>query len=774
MTEPQDVISLEVELENLLSGNSKIKSFKQSYTINSHFIDRWKFNEYTYYSKTQLPISSRGLFIDSEKHEICIRGYDKFFSIDEVANTKVKALSETTKGPYTVSIKENGCIVFISGLADGTLLVCSKNNLYVPESEGGDSAKKFISKDHAKEGYLQLLRLFCNDTDRLKQLALDLYTSKLTAVLELCDDVFEEHVIAYDTEERAGLYLHGLNQNSIEFGTLSMEKVYDFAKKYGFKKVDYFEYATFDELMIFLHSGDSESTYKGKEIEGYVIRCFQKDSNNDFFFKFKFEEPYLLYRQLREVTNDYINTRERVHFFKKNKKITNMYLDFVIPQLLSDPKLCEDYAIHRKGIIKLRHDFFKQAGLLNQDTQTLNLKLLAELDEIVEELPINRETKYIVVPVSILGLGKTTFTSCLMDLYPKSISTVSSDLCQQRKNNIPVLISHSLQLLKDGYKMILFDRNNHLAIHRSLIIKELAEQKEKVFSHDVNIQVIALPFVDFETLTNKRIKALNNILLRGDEHPTIKADKLGVKGVSGILSRFVREFQQLNADEGFNLILRSILDNETMLAQVNSFFQSLDSHYGLENVLIEPVLDQSIVTKHVAAFTKSLQGRNLTKKLPKIVYFGVEIEPKKVEYLLKDIEYPRKFKLQGHYHVTVAFGKGKEQHEAFNRYISDFKEALENAPLGKVNNYFLPKCFQFKPQLLVYDDKAIAIQVSPVGDVSLGNRFPHITIAVDSVPPVYSNTLLEKYSNKGATDELKCIEFKDEFFLEGRLYAFLG
>ena len=776
MTDIQDVKTLVTKLEALSSGNSKIKSFKQDYTINSHSITRWKFNEYNYYSKTKLPISSRGLFIDNDESKICIRGYDKFFNIDEVFNTKMANLKKNTKGPYNITIKENGCILFTSGLKDGTLLVSSKNNLYVPDI--ADENKKIISKDHAKEGYTQILKLFKNDTERLKNFALELYKQNLTAVFELCDDSFEEHVIAYDSQETAGLYLHGLNKNSIQFETLPMKNVYDFADKYDFKKVDSFEYETFDKLFEFLNSEETDNTYKGKEIEGYVIRCFQKDTSNDFFFKFKFEEPYLLYRQLREVTTEYIKTRERIYFFKKNKKITNMYLDYVIPILENDPKLCEDYNVHRKGIIKLRTDFFRQAGLLNENTNTLNLKLLAELYDTVEKLPIDKNTKYIIVPISILGLGKTTFTSCLMNLYPKSISTVSSDLCQQRKNNIPTLMNSALKLLHDGYKVVIFDRNNHLPVHRDLILKEFAEQKEKFFPHDTNIQLIALPFVDLQSLTQKKQKALENILKRGDNHPTIKADNLGVNGVTGILNRFVREFKQFNFNdnnEGFDFALKSILDNDTLIRQVNAFFESLNSHYGLENVLQEPILDQATINKRVAEFEKILIEKSfIEKKLPKVVYFGVNIEPTVINSLLKNKEYPEMFTPKGEYHITVAFSKGKEQHEAFNYYLNEFKEILENAPLGKVKNYTLQKSYKFKPELLVFDSKAMAITVSPIGDVFIGNKFPHITVSINGVPPVYSNTLIEKYNKFDPKNKVESIEFENDIEIEGTLYAFLG
>ncbi|XBW38033.1 hypothetical protein QEN19_003618 [Hanseniaspora menglaensis] len=766
-----DITSLVSELEDLTTGSSKIKTYKQDYCLNTHSITRWKFKEFNYYSKIKLPISSRGLFIDNKNSKICIRGYDKFFNIDEVSATRLPNIKSNTKGPFNVTIKENGCILFISGLSDGTLLVSSKNNLYVADSQD----KKIVSKDHAKEGYQQLLKLFNNDASRLQQLALELYTNNLTAVLELCDDSFEEHVVAYNTLETAGLYLHGLNRNTIQFNTLPINQVYQFAEKYGFKKVDSFQFETFEELFTFLNSEDSEYTYKGREIEGYVIRCFEKNLGNDFFFKFKFEEPYLLYRQLREVTNEYINTKERVFFFKKNKKLTNMYLDYVIPILDNDEKLCEDYVVNRKGIIKLRTDFFKQAGLLDKITGTLDLKLFNEMDDEPTVLPINKDTKYIIVPVSILGLGKTTFTACLLDLYPKSISTVSSDLCRQRKNNIPVLMESALKLLSEGFKVVVFDRNNHMLEHRELIIKELQQQKEMFFSHQENIQLVALPFVDMESMAYKSDRSLENILKRGNEHPTIKAEKLGVKGVTNILNRFVKDFKAFNFsdNEGYDLSVRSILNFNNLTEQIIDFFDSLNIHYGIQNVLQEPILDTLAIKNKVKLFEESLQLKLTEKRLPKVLYFGVNINPSVIEKLIENIDYPSEFKPKGEYHITVAFSKGKEQHEAFNYYFNEFTENLRDAPFGKIKNYYLPKSYKFKPECIVYDLKAMAIRVSPVEKVVIGNEFPHITISVNGVPPVYSNELIKKVYNKKLTEGTKSIDFAEGLIIEGDLFAFL-
>lgn len=51
-----------------------------------------------------------------------------------------------------------------------------------------------------------------------------------TAVAELCDDNFEEHVLEY-TPAMSGLHLHGLNLNLSEFATYPGPLVEDFAEE---------------------------------------------------------------------------------------------------------------------------------------------------------------------------------------------------------------------------------------------------------------------------------------------------------------------------------------------------------------------------------------------------------------------------------------------------------------------------------------------------------------------------------------------------------------
>lgn len=152
----------------------------------------WKFQEWDYGKKNiKLPCNARGLFIleDGDKPEIVARGYDKFFNVDEVPFTKWEYIEKNTVGPYDVTLKSNGCIIFISGLADGTLVVCSKHST---------GARTDVDRNHAESGKSFLLKQLAKLEIESRQFAKRLHELNVTAVAEYCDDSFEEHILAYE------------------------------------------------------------------------------------------------------------------------------------------------------------------------------------------------------------------------------------------------------------------------------------------------------------------------------------------------------------------------------------------------------------------------------------------------------------------------------------------------------------------------------------------------------------------------------------------------
>ena len=125
-------------------------------------------------------------------------------------------------GCFHVTVKENGCIIFISAI-ENDLLISSKYSLDL--------------ESHVAKGTEWLLK----SLDKIGKSKDDLFrflkSYKITLVCELIDQEFEEHVINYP-KCKWGLYLHGINENKVGFKTWSMDKVREIAYEFGLFSVE--------------------------------------------------------------------------------------------------------------------------------------------------------------------------------------------------------------------------------------------------------------------------------------------------------------------------------------------------------------------------------------------------------------------------------------------------------------------------------------------------------------------------------------------------------
>jgi tRNA ligase len=142
--------------------------------------------------------------------------------VDQVPKTSWSNLLKLD-GPLIVTQKENGCIIFMSHL-NGNLIITSKHALNNPHTMKAT----------------EWLQFHLNRANRTqKDLVSFLEKHNVTAVFELADDDFEEHILEYPAGSR-GLYVHGLNVNSLDFHTLGFSFVREFGEMFGFHQVNYF------------------------------------------------------------------------------------------------------------------------------------------------------------------------------------------------------------------------------------------------------------------------------------------------------------------------------------------------------------------------------------------------------------------------------------------------------------------------------------------------------------------------------------------------------
>lgn len=570
----QDVQEVQTLLRNLEESTKKgVKAGRKgfsckrtAFTVDGSpagmSVRSWRFQDWDY-KRDDLPTYARGLFTTNNEKgqpEICTRGYDKFFNTGEVTATTWESVENNTKGPYELSLKENGCIIFISGLHDGTLLVCSKHSTG-PRSD--------VQLSHAVAGERWVDKHLESVGKTRQDLARELRSRNATAVAELCDDDFEEHILAYGKED-AGLYLHGININLPEFMTCSGAQVHAFADEWGFRKTDFLEIGDVSTTKTFLDGVAETGSYNGRDVEGFVIRCKARiDSSSkytDWFFKYKFEEPYLMYRQWRECTKQVISGK--TPRYKKHIEITQEYL------LYTRRKLSENAALGRQynqnhGIIKLRDDFLKEKNLKGSD-------IIRQEYSRSGGAPQETNKDVILVPIATLGCGKTTIAVALTSLF--GWGHVQNDNIVG-KGRPPRFTKQVLTQLEE-VPVVFADRNNAQKHERKQILEDVQ------LTHP-NVRLVALHFVhNPENINKVRKVTQDRVLARGDDHQTIQAAS-DSKKVIGIMEGFVHRYEPLNPlaqpDDGFDAVIdldptaESRENLETVVAELNSLYPKLFS-----------------------------------------------------------------------------------------------------------------------------------------------------------------------------------------------------
>lgn len=737
----------------------------------------WKFNEFDYGSKNvKLPVDARGLF--TYKDRIVIRGYNKFFNIDEVASTKWASIEKNTSAPYYLTSKENGCIVFMSAIDPDTLLVTSKNATGPGSSVEKEKSHSWVASQWI-DRHLSKVGLTRSD------LAKELHRLNVTAVGELCDDDFEEHVLAY-TGDRAGIYLHGINLNTPKFATYSCEDVQAFAKQFGFFTTPYTVANSLPELKQFLSQCEEKGQWNGIDIEGFVIRCrasLDDGSEGDFFFKYKFQEPYLMYRNWREVTRSYLNGKAKNQIkINSHKTVTSRYLDFASDVLSRDHALREQYK-QNHGIIKLRDMFLEHEG-------KQGIELANEPEKGSEEhQPIDDgKTKYVILPVSTIGCGKTTLFASLRHLFGWGhVQNDELQVAQKQKKHY--LACESIRLLEDT-GAVLVDRNNHKYELRATIMKDMNQCRKNLVFVCVNFWPNGkIAKEDLWKVTRKRVEE------RGDNHVTIKRSQNGDKETDKIMRIFVNGFEPLETSREPDDQFDSVIDLDVVKGtrqNLQLVVEQLHKRYPelVPEMPSEQALDEAFnagLKYHAHPYKPDVQvlnylgqGKGGPKKEQqakgkgkdnvkeggqrqpspsKIIYFNVDVKQDisgLVDKLFEanpdaDRSFWDKLKssdfVKKEFHITLVHMNGSSDRE--KQLFEYLRSKYAGHLIGKQNsvNKSLDKECQVKAKYLAFNSRIMALAVDVTSDddgIVCGTQQAHITIGmVDGVKPVESNDMLK-------------------------------
>ncbi|KAI4222433.1 MAG: hypothetical protein L6R36_006156 [Xanthoria steineri] len=756
------------------AGKKALSSKKTTFEISDAkglSVDSWRFQEWDY-KRRDLPTYARGLFTYNKKDgtsEIATRGYDKFFNVGEVHETQWDNVAERTKGPYELSVKENGCIIFISGLEGDRLLVCSKHSTG-PRSD--------VDTSHAVAGERwvekQLKEMGKTKTD----LARELRKRNVTAVAELCDDSFEEHVLAYD-EKSAGLYLHGVNLNLPEFATYPGELVHAFADLWGFKKAEYVMKDDLDSVKTFLDGCAETGSWNGRDTEGFVIRCRRKEHHDktnyqDWFFKYKFEEPYLMYRQWREVTKAVI--AGRAPRFKKHKAITEEYLLYARRQLAKNSKLAEEYNKNH-GIIAMRDGFLQERGLKGSD-----IIRQEEFGDNPTATGVSRNV--VLVPVASIGCGKTTVAVALTKLF--EWGHVQNDNITGKQNR-PKQFVNQITISLATHPVMIADRNNHQKRERKQLIDDVSSVVPDArfialhYVHDPKPQM--LPSI--RKITQKRV------LERGDNHQTIQANSKGPKAIIDIMEGFLSRFEPLNPnsspDDGFDEIIsldvaaESRENLETVVNALHAYSSQLvhevpDSN-DLDLAIDAALNDYQVDIKHDLSFkSKKSQGQSQKNgpaqangsaqpkppKAPTLEFFCVSLPTNEVRNTVDKAfgtqspgtsKFYRQLqgnrRLQATFHVTLMHRNTVSQDPDLWSYLSSLHASAQSSEQPSDT---IGEC-RVRLERIVWDGKVMCVVARLVDEGWKSvNVVAHVTMgtAAPNIKPKESNDLLEKWLEVGS------------------------
>ncbi|KAF9740483.1 fungal tRNA ligase adenylyltransferase [Paraphaeosphaeria minitans] len=810
---PQDhkeVTQLIHSLEGHKGRTSKQSGFsvrKHTFPLpNGRSVDSWKMNDWDY-KKEHLPTYARGLFtyktLDG-RDEIVVRGYDKFFNHGEVRKTEWRNVEQQTRGPYELSVKENGCIIFISGLDDGTLLVCSKHST---------GARGDVELSHACAGERWAEKHLATVGKTKKDLALKLREMNATLVAELCDDDFEEHVLAY-TPEQAGLYVHGINLNVPHFATYPGPLVDRFADEWGMKKVQYVMENDIANVQKFLDKVAETGNYDGRDTEGFVIRCQARDSDSapweDWFFKYKFEEPYLMYRQWRECTKAIIGGKPPR--YKKHQAITKEYLEFARKQFLQNPGLAKLYNMNH-GIIKLRDDFLRERGttgaeIIRQELQNGHVE--------------NQQVKnsVVLVPIATIGCGKTTLALALVKLF--GWGHFQNDNVKAKKGRGQVFADTISSMLVTS-PVVIADRNNHQKRERDQLINDILKTAK-------DARFVALHYVhDRSNYDDIRRATRGRVLARGDNHQTIQAGSKGQDEIIEIMEGFMHRFQPADPsdapDENFDLIINldPVVDSrENLEAIISQLYETYPALFDGRNMPTNADMDDAIhwaMHEYQPDFKMDLsrgggnannnrnQSQNqkpqkqqpvAAKKQPKMEYFSLRLPTQRINSILDalfhnaDPQTARLYRhlqqtrrVQSEFHVTLMHRASAADNQAYWDKLNQLHSTVTPADASNWEPE-LGKC-GVQMERLVFDDRIMCFVVRLNGSAGVGgeevafetvNPVAHVTVGTASadIKPKESNDLLQRWLNEGSGGETGIYELsvKGNVVLDGSVRGVLG
>lgn len=206
-----------------------------------------------------------------------------------------------------------------------------------------------------------------------------------------------------------------------------------FAAEWGFIQTASITLNSIAEVRSFTSNCAETGTWNGEAVEGFVARTHVTElpvgrgkssdvspyaPGSSFFFKVKFDEPYMMYRDWRELTKSLLSSKHglsptKLPKSKMKRPETKLYVKWVTEEIKRDRKLFQDYT-KGKGIIATRERFLKWSEAEEGKRELEDAKKGATEGVSVEDKG-KQFGKTIILPVAVPGCGEldTGLLSCL-------------------------------------------------------------------------------------------------------------------------------------------------------------------------------------------------------------------------------------------------------------------------------------------------------------------------------------------------------------------------
>lgn len=298
----------------------KVRDFENSKTVSVNFTSRAFFNKIW----DEMTVSSRGLFINTDYHEVVARGYNKFFNIGEREDSTLEYMRENMVFPVYSYLKENGYLGIVSyDKYEDTLEFYSKSM----KGEHGDFSlmvKELFEKTYSKET-INFIKEYSKENN-------------VSFVYEVIYSEKDKHIIKYEKNE---LILLDVIYNSLNFKKIDYSELENTFKTRGIKIKEYVEkFNNWDEFEEWYNNVMNDENLK---VEGYVI-----EDSNHYMVKLKLDY-YINWKKMRTLA-----LRVKKGKFIHKGKIPEKFFGFYTWLLTQDK---ESYDAN--DIISLRESYEK-------------------------------------------------------------------------------------------------------------------------------------------------------------------------------------------------------------------------------------------------------------------------------------------------------------------------------------------------------------------------------------------------------------------------------